>query len=274
MSSYLSRSAMPPRHQQRGHRKAVAQGLRGGDHVRRDAVEIRGERRAGAAHAALHLIEYQQRAGVIAALPQCLQHGLADIVGAAHSLYGFDDDCGRIAVDELLDGGGFVARREPHVERRAREAVPFFQGAPGHRAGRRGAAVEALFERHDLAAARQLEGELQRIFVGLGAAVDPKHRVQSQACELRQARCGAFADDHGQRVGLKGHLARLALERRQPARMAVAQTRDRVAAVEIQNTCGRRARAARRPSPCATSMGYCANTCARWPVSAWLAAVI
>ncbi len=131
--------------------------------------------------------------------------------------------------------GGIVARREAHIEGRARKAVPFFQGAPGHRAGGGGSAMPALFQRDRFAAAGDLERELERIFVGLGAAVDPEHGVESQAREFRQPRGGALADRHGQCIGLKRHLPRLALERRQPARVAVAQSRDRMAAVEIQN---------------------------------------
>src|SRR5271156_4468606 len=41
-------------------------------------------------------------------------------------------DRGRIAVDELLDGGTIVARHEAHIEGSPRKAVPFFECAPGH----------------------------------------------------------------------------------------------------------------------------------------------
>ena len=53
--------------------------------------------------------------------------------------------------------------------------------------------------------------------------------------ELRQAGGGALADCQGHSIGLKRHLPRLALERGQPARMTVAQARNRVPAVEIQD---------------------------------------
>ena len=53
--------------------------------------------------------------------------------------------------------------------------------------------------------------------------------------EFRQARRRALADRHGHRIGLKRHLPRLAFERRQPARMAITQARDRVTAVKIQD---------------------------------------
>ena len=107
--------------------------------------------------------------------------------------------------------------------------------APGHRARGGGASVPALFQRDGLGAAGHLERQLQRVFVGLGAAVDPEHGLEAETRELRQPRRGALANRHGQRIGLERHLARLALERGQPARMAVAQAGDRMAAVEIQD---------------------------------------
>src|SRR5207244_6551505 len=45
-----------------------------------------------------------------------------------------DDHGGRIARDLRVDGGAVAARDEAHVEGRAREAVPLFPCAPGHRA--------------------------------------------------------------------------------------------------------------------------------------------
>ena len=51
------------RHQQRRAREAAAEPLGRGEHVGRDAVQLRRERLAGAAHAALHLVEDEQRAG-------------------------------------------------------------------------------------------------------------------------------------------------------------------------------------------------------------------
>jgi len=38
--------------------------------------------------------------------------------------------------------------------------------------------VKALFERDGFAASGDLEGQLQRIFVGFGAAVDPEDSIQ------------------------------------------------------------------------------------------------
>ena len=63
-------AVMRRRQQQRRAREAVAQRLGGGDHVGHHAVAVGGERLAGAAHAALHLVEDQQRAGLVAALAQ------------------------------------------------------------------------------------------------------------------------------------------------------------------------------------------------------------
>src|SRR6202022_4374323 len=209
------------------------QGLGCGDHVRSDAVEICSKGRAGATGSALYFIEYQERAALGAAPPEALEHRLAYVVGTAHALHRLDDDRGRIPVDELIDGGGIVARRETHVEGRARKTVPFLERPPSHGAGSGGSAVPTLYQRHDLASAGQFEGELQRIFVRFSTAVDPEHRLEAQPDELGQAGGGALADHHGQRIGLEGHLPSLALERSQPARMTVSQARDCVPAVEI-----------------------------------------
>ena len=95
--------------------------------------------------------------------------------------------------------------------------------------------MEPLFECDRIAAAGYFERQLERILIGFGAAVEPENSIQSQAHELRQPGGGALAYAQVQRIGLKRHLPRLALERGQPARVTVTQPGDRMAAVEIQN---------------------------------------
>ncbi len=223
------------RQHQGGHREAVAERLGAREHVGRDAVVVGRERRTGASHAALDLVEHQQRAQPVAALAQRLEHRLADIVGAAETLHGLDDDGGGVPVDVLLERCRIVARREAHVERPVRKPIPLLERAPGHRAGGGGSAVPAVLERDGLAASGDLERELQRVLVGLRAGIDEEHRVEAEIRELHQPRRGARAHRERQRVGLKAHLPRLALERRHPARVAVAEARDGVAAVEIED---------------------------------------
>src|SRR6202034_1163436 len=115
----------------------------------------------------------------------------------AHALNGLDDHRGRVAVDEAFDCARIVARCETHVEGPAREAVPFLERAPGHRPGGGGSAVETLFERDDLAAAGQPEGELQRVFVRFGAAIDPEHRVETETHEFGEPGRGALTNNQG-----------------------------------------------------------------------------
>src|SRR6185503_16194888 len=54
------------RHQDRAAREAAAEPLRHGQKLRPHAVQLRAERRAEAAHAGLHLVDDQQRAGTVA----------------------------------------------------------------------------------------------------------------------------------------------------------------------------------------------------------------
>ena len=236
MSSILSRSATRLRQQQRGHRKAVAQRLRRRDDVGRDAVEIGAERRAGAPHAALDLIEDQHGAHLVAAPAQRLQHRLADVERAADALHGLDDDRRRVAIDGPLDRGGIVARREADIEGPCAESRTISRARP--RSARRpppcGRANSARARRR---CPRPVV--LNASFSAFSFASAPlliQNTVSSpSAANLDEARGGAFADRHRQRVGLKRHLARLPLERGEPARVAVAQARNRVAAVKIEH---------------------------------------
>ncbi len=103
MSSYLSCPATRRDSSSADTGKPLPKRLGGRDDVGRDAVVIRAEGRAGAAHAALHLVENQHRAHLVAAPAQRLQHRLADVVGAAHALDRLDDHRRGVAIDESLD---------------------------------------------------------------------------------------------------------------------------------------------------------------------------
>ena len=107
--------------------KAVAQRLGRGDHVRHHAVIVSRERLAGAADAALHFVEDQQRAGFVAALAQRGQEFLAHVECAAHALHGLDDDRRRVLGDVVGDVRDVAALDPAHVERRARQEEPFLR---------------------------------------------------------------------------------------------------------------------------------------------------
>ena len=113
------------------HGKAVAQRLGRGDHVRHHAVVVSRERLAGAADAALHLVEDQQRAGFVAALAQRRQKFLAHVERAADALHRLDDDGGGVLGDVVGDVRDVAALDPAHVERRARQEEPLLRRAPG-----------------------------------------------------------------------------------------------------------------------------------------------
>ncbi len=75
-----------------------------GDHVGHDAVEIGGERMADAAAAALHFIEDELRADLIAAAAQRFEVGFAEVHRAGETLYRLDDHCRRALRDLRSDG--------------------------------------------------------------------------------------------------------------------------------------------------------------------------
>jgi hypothetical protein len=114
----------PGRHQQRGTGKAVAERLGGRDHVGHHAVELRGERLAGAAHATLHLVEHQQRTDLIAATAQRSEVFAAEIEGAADSLHRLDE----YRRGRLGDRTGDRARITPRMKRTSKGA----RGKPYH----------------------------------------------------------------------------------------------------------------------------------------------
>ena len=234
MSSTLSCRATRARQEQCRDRKAVAQSLGSSEDVGRDAVVVGREGRTRAAHTALYFVENQHRPHFVTAAAQRLEHRPPEVVGAADALDRLDDDGGRFAIEAAQQCAGIVARREAYLEGRARKAVPLFQGTPCHRARRGGSAVKAVLEGDCFCATGDLEGKLEGILVRFGAAVEPEHGVEAQARELRQPRRCALANGHRQRVGLKGHLPCLALERRQPTRVPIAQSRHRMTAVKVQ----------------------------------------
>ena len=73
-------------------RKAAAEPLGHRHDVRRDAGPFMGEQLAGAAHAALHLVEHQQQAALVAELAQRPEDAPGDLAHAAFALHRLDED--------------------------------------------------------------------------------------------------------------------------------------------------------------------------------------
>src|SRR6185312_13365349 len=118
------------RGEQRRAGKAVPERLRDRDHVGSDAVKIGGERLSDAAEPALHLIEDELRADLIAVAPQGLEIGLAQVDRACEALHGLDYDRGR-AIGYLRGDRREVATgHEADIEGLPREGIPAVR-APG-----------------------------------------------------------------------------------------------------------------------------------------------
>jgi hypothetical protein len=91
--------------------------------------KVGGEGRAGAAHAALHFVENQSAPDIVAALPQRLQHRLADIVGAADALHRLDDDRGGVRSTNCSTAAG-LSRGAKLTSKGARGKPYHFSMAP------------------------------------------------------------------------------------------------------------------------------------------------
>ena len=88
--------------QARANRKTAAKRFCQRHHIRRHAETFIGEQFAGAAHAGLHLVEYQQQAFVIAKLSQGPKECRRCGTHAALSLQRLDQDAGRRWADRFL----------------------------------------------------------------------------------------------------------------------------------------------------------------------------
>ena len=95
--------------------------------------------------------------------------------------------------------------------------------------------MKASLDGDDLAPARDAQRELECVLVRLGARVAEEDRVERQRRETHQPRGGSRAHVERHGVALEGKRMRLLGERREPARVAVAQRRDRVTPVEIEH---------------------------------------
>ena len=162
--------------------KAAADALGDRHDVGRDARPLVGEQLAGAAHAALHLVEDEQQAVLVAQLAQALQELVGADAHAALALHRLDHDGGRLGPDRLLDGLQVAERHEIEARRRLAEAFQILLVAGGGDGGER-AAVEGALEGDDapalgmavgeVVAPRQLDGAL----AGLGAGIAEEHLV-------------------------------------------------------------------------------------------------
>ncbi len=163
-------------------RKAAADTLGNRHDIRLDVGPFMGKELAGAAVAALDLVENQQEAVLVAQIAQALQALIGDNADAAFTLHRFDQNAGGFRSDGRLDR--FVIGKRNLIEALdpGAEAIKIFVLAAGGD-GRQGAAVKGALEGdqpkalgcagHGMIAPRRLDGA----FHGLGAGIGEKHLV-------------------------------------------------------------------------------------------------
>ncbi|CAM2158588.1 conserved hypothetical protein [Paraburkholderia tropica] len=222
--------------EQRRERHAAADALAERHDVRLDVRQFIGEQRARAAAAGLHFIDDQQDAVLLRERAQLLHEFARSGDHAAFALDRLEHHGDRLRVDELLDRRDVVQiglRETRHL--RCVDRVPARLAARRHRRDR--AAVEAVVERDDLERAvamlfAPLARELDRAFVGFGAAVGEEHLVEA-------AMLGEQARETRHRLVVEGRRrideqARLLVHRFDHAVVAVAEAVDRPALNEVE----------------------------------------
>ena len=152
--------------------KPAADALGDRHDVRRDAGPFIGEQPAGAADAALDLVEEKQDALGVADRPQLLQEGVRNHANAAFALNGLDEDRRRFRRHRLLQGVDVAERDLVEALDLGTEAFEIFLLAAGGD-GRQRAPVEGALEGDDakplrravdeMVAARGLDRCLQRL---------------------------------------------------------------------------------------------------------------
>ena len=222
--------------QEGAERKAAADALGHRHDVGRDAGPFVREQLAGAAHAALHLVEHQQQAVLVAQLAQ----GLEELRGDAHAalaLHRLDHDGGGLGPDGLFRRLEVAEGHEIEAGRRLAEAFQVLLVAGGGDGGER-AAVEGALEGDDapplglavgeVVAPRQLDGAL----AGFGARIAEEHLVGERG--LAQPLGETLLAGDAVEIGAVPQLARLLGQRRDQLGMGMAQRVDGDAAGEIE----------------------------------------
>ena len=152
------------------HREAAADALGDRHDVGRDARPFIGEELAGAADAALHFVEDQEQAVLVAEFAQPLQRLRREAADAALALHGLEQDRRGLGSDQLLGGVDVVEGDLVEAVDLGAETFEIFRLAAG-RDRRQRAAVEGAFEGDGaealrmavdiVIAARRLDGALR-----------------------------------------------------------------------------------------------------------------
>ena len=166
----LERAGGPVGDEQAADRQAVGQSLRERDRIGADAELLEREERARAADARLHLVEHEQRPGLVRELARCGDERCVEGDDAALAEDRLEQDAAGVFADGGGERAGVVRRGEldrgqERLERRA------LRGLPGDRERSGRAAVERAFERNDARLAGRLACVLERGLDRLGARV-------------------------------------------------------------------------------------------------------
>ena len=223
--------------QHRPQREAAANAL--GDHhdVGGDPGPFMGKQLAGAAHAALHLVQDHQRARGIAKVAQTLEAGIGQHADAAFALDRFQHHRRRTAGDRGTQR--VVIAEGQHAEaghQRAEALGHLFRPCRRNRPG--GPAVEGTLKGHNLDPVRLalivpvFAGHLDRQFGGLGAGIGEEDRVGKAM--VHQQRRQLFLLRDAVKVGHMPQLRRLRAQCRHQRRMRMAQRVHRDARPQIK----------------------------------------
>src|SRR5262249_44527172 len=162
-------------HEDGADRKSAAQRLAQHGDVGLHAVLLVGEERAGAAHAALHLVDHEGGAQTVGALAQALQELLAGRHHAAFALHGLDDDGADVRIEMRVDIAQVIELGEANagnerlewraVRRRVRGG--YAESEPAMEATLEGEDVAARKPERASAGSCELEGGVEPLAAGV-----------------------------------------------------------------------------------------------------------
>ena len=218
-------------------RETTAERLGERHDVRLDAGTLIGEQLAGAAHAALHLVEDQQHAVLVAQRAQAFQKLVRRHAHAALALDRLDQDRGGVRTDRLLHRLEIAERHLVEAVDHRAEAFEVFLLSAG-RERRERAAMEGALEGDDAVAVGlavhgvELARGLDRAFHRLGARIGEEHVIREAL--LAQAVGELLLLGHAEQVGDMDRLVRLRGDRGGDLRVRVTERVDGNAGGKIE----------------------------------------
>ena len=192
-----------------------------------------GKELAAAAVSALDLVEDEDSAVGCTFFSQCLQECRVGHPDAAHALDAFDDDGADIALAQFGTHGFHV------VQGQVGHVLVGIDGGDDfrivrHLHGQGGASVEGFVEADEARPSVVEGGQLQRVLVGFGAAVDEEQLVVVVAARLAQAFGQLLLQLVDDRVGVEAQGGHLFADHLHVVRVGMADGDDGMAAIEVE----------------------------------------